>query len=129
MTKIKRWNTPVSDVSRLWVYSLNYNGTLLVSCGYESNGVEKKLNITFGERPIFRDIQEEFMSPLWETIFSGPEKIGWTFILEQSRWLQELEKDGIFFGTMKGCKHYVISTEDDVIEVITKNEPIFTEVP
>jgi hypothetical protein len=124
-TKIIKWNTAVSNASRLWMSKLIYDGSLTIMCGAILSNEQKEIEVSFGERPIFRDIQEEFMSPLWQIIFSPQNKIGNTFILEQSRWLEDLNRDEIFAGTMKDCRHYVLATEDDVIEVVTANEPTF----
>lgn len=128
MTQIKKWETIVSTASRLWLKKLVYDGELILHCGAFFDDVEKEIKVSFGERPIYRDIQEEYFVPLWKNIFSSPNRIGWTFVLEQSQWLEDLNKDEIFSETMKTSKHYVISMEDDVVEVITKNEPVFTVV-
>jgi len=126
--KIFEWKTIVSEASRLWIKKLLYDGELTVFCGAIFDQNEKEIKISFGERPIYRDIQEEFLTPLWKIKDSLPQKIGWTFFLEQSKWLEELNKDDFFAALRKGSRHYVLTTDDDVIEVVTDFEPIFTVV-
>lgn len=122
--KIINWDTILSKASRVWLKKMTYDGILIVSLGSVINDIECEIEFNFGERLIFRNIQEEFFTPLWNIIASSEGKVGATFILQDSRWLKELNKDEIFAGTMKDCCHYVISTEDDIIEIITANEPI-----
>ena len=54
---------------------------------------------------------------------------GWTRIDPDSSWLADLRsREALLDVHSPGCRHYIIVTEDDVIDVLTPEEPTIVEV-
>jgi len=71
----------------------------------------------------FRSLQESYMTALWGRFedYSWPGK---TFFVDDSQWISELAaQDSLFSELSKDARHYVIATDAEVVEVITRHPP------
>ncbi len=124
--KCIRWDTPVSDAQGLMLESLNVNGggLELIFDSSTTFASTPNLKMTFGKYIAFRSMQESYMSELWGQ-FAKYGSPGRTFLVEDSPWIFELaEQDSLFAATCKDARHYVMATDMDVIEVISRTSPI-----
>jgi hypothetical protein len=121
--KIKRWETPISDSK--WLGMLSFYDVA------ESNILEIRLNdgkqeisIKFENYPAYRNILEEYRTALWRHLDKTSQKCGWTFEVINSSWSEELNNEEPLLEIHNpGLRHFVISTNDDVIEVLSNLEP------
>ena len=85
------------------------------------------LKLTFGKIVAFRCLQESYMNALWHK-FSGAASPGRTFLINESQWVAELSQaDALFAEMSKGICHYVISSDAEVLEVLSKFPPHIEE--
>jgi hypothetical protein len=106
--------------------SLNVNGggLELIFDSSTTFASTPNLKMTFGKYIAFRSMQESYMSELWGQ-FAKYGSPGRTFLVEDSPWIFELaEQDSLFAATCKDARHYVMATDMDVIEVISRTSPI-----
>jgi hypothetical protein len=121
--KIKRWETPISDSK--WLGMISFYDVA------ESNILEIRLNdgkqeisIKFENYPAYRNILEEYRTALWRHLDKTSQKCGWTFEVINSSWSEELNnEEPLLEFHNPGLRHFVISTNDDVIEVLSNLEP------
>jgi len=125
--KIKKWDTPVSDVNGLALISLkDIARENKLSILFETNN--KKLEATFDNYPAYRNILEEYRLELWKHLDETNQMCGDTFIVINSPWIKSLtEREQLINVHEKELKHYVITTTDDVIEVLSSKEPEWDE--
>ncbi len=122
--KYLRWETPVSDAQGLMMELLLLGGKLEVILDPSSEFVPApNVKITFSEAMAFRGLEESYMNALWGT-FAKKGSPGRTFLVEDSPWITALgEQDSLFAEMCKGARHYVIATDMQVLEVISKFPP------
>ena len=74
--------------------------------------------------PGYRNLLEEFRLELWEHLELTHQRCGNTFTVTNSPWIVYLrEKEGVFDSVYSEIDHYVVLTEDDVIEVLSPTKP------
>ncbi len=82
----------------------------------------------FSKVAAFRSVVEQYRSALWEQ-FSKSGHPGRTFIIKNSPWISEIsEVEPEFSMLEKHIKHYVISTDIEIVEVLSRYEPVMTKV-
>ncbi len=115
------WKTPFLEEKGLVMTSLiDKGGKLTITL--ESN--TKEYVVTFNNHPAYRNILEEYRLKLWN-LLSKKKLKGSSLILENSKWISELkDKEPLFEEFNKNARHYLISTGDDVIEILSDAEPI-----
>jgi len=121
--KIKRWETPVSDTKNLGMVSLK---DLASAITFEIllNDGKKEIVITFENYPAYRNILEEYRLRLWRYLDETSQMCGSTFEVIESSWAQELSKDeSLLEFHNPGMRYFVICTNDDVIEILSNEEP------
>lgn len=126
--KFTRWETPVSDVQHLFMVSLvDAKGQLTINL---STFPEKfQYELTLNRYPAYRNILEEYRLELWAAL-TGAQATGYTLIVADSPWIEELKEHEPLLSVLHPqLRHYIISTSDDVIEILTDEEPIFRQVP
>ncbi|MEE8107287.1 MAG: hypothetical protein V3T86_17260 [Planctomycetota bacterium] len=77
----------------------------------------------------YRNMLEEYRVGLWarREEIGGPR--GWTWRVTRSDWLCELrEQEPLVDINAPGAIHYLIATEDDVVEVFTAEPPVIDEL-
>jgi hypothetical protein len=121
--KIKRWETPISDSKELGMVSLHDNASTNTLEVLLNDG-KKEIRVTFNNYPAYRNILEEFRTKLWNHLTETSQRCGWTFEVVESTWVEELQKDeSMLEFHFPGLRHFVISTGDDVIEILSDLEP------
>ena len=84
---------------------------------------------TFGICPAYRNTLEEFCLGLWDHLKNNYPDCGNTFIVNNSPWLRDLRHNECLIDVhCPGAKHFVIVTGDDVIEILSNEEPAITMI-
>lgn len=125
--KIEKWTTPFSNVKSLTMLSLLDKDklTILLEAPREFN--RPRWKVEFSRVPIYRNIMEEYRICLWEYLTKTSQKCGNSFKVVNSPLIAEFsEKESMFSVLNLTPSHYVITTEDDVIEVVSNKGPIIT---
>jgi hypothetical protein len=124
---LKEWVTPVSRAGSLQMVSLVDNVTLSIIVQDLLDRRRSRYRFTFKKYPAYRNIDEAFRSELWKikNDKQAP-KIGWTFSVEDSQWIESFNKE-VLKDIFPSLVHYVIATEDDVVEVLSPTLPDITE--
>ena len=127
--KIERWQTPVSDAKSLAMVSLLDNGKLSITVQDLRDPERRRFRFTFKNYPAYRTMLEVYQSNFWDGFNNEGTDSGWTRIIRESRWLAVLEDtDPYLEESNPGLFHYMICTEDDVIEVLSNEPPEVVEV-
>ncbi len=85
----------------------------------------RRYEFVFRGVPAYRNILEEYR------VSEPPLRagVGWTITIPDSPWLDELRaKEPLLDVHSPGCRHFAIVTEDDVVDVLTAEEPEICEV-
>jgi hypothetical protein len=122
--KWSRWETPVSDAQSISLHLSLTEGVLQVILDTSSHLYDGlRLRIAFQKILAFRCLQESYMNSLWG-VFSKAGSPGKTFIVNNSPWLAELAReDSLFAETSHNVRHYVITSDAEVLEVLSKSPP------
>ena len=122
----ERWETPVSDAVSLAMVSLVDQGGLHITVQDLRDPIRRRFRFSFQQVPAYRNILEEYR--LSEPPPSNP--VGWTRVDPKSDWLADLRsREPLLDVHSPGCRHYIIATEDDVIDVLALGDPQIVEVP
>ena len=120
-----RWDTPGSDARSLVMVSLVDRGELCVTV-VDMQTPDELLDFRFVSVAAYRNILEEYR--LTEGL--DVPSTGWTVIVNNSEWLEQLEDvEDLFRDEQKGSVHYMIITEDDVIDILSSRLPEITKRP
>ena len=120
-----RWDTPVSDAGSLAMVSLLDQDGLHITLRDLRDPTRRRYRFTFREVAAYRNILEEYR--LSEP--PVPEGTGWTRLFSQSPWLRELrQREPLLDVHTPNCQHYVIVTEDDVVDILSPIAPEIREV-
>ena len=88
------------------------------------NDGKQEISIKFENYPAYRNILEEYRTALWRHLDKTSQRCGWTFEVLESLWSAELNNnEPLLEFHNPGLRHFVISTDDDVIEVLSNLEP------
>jgi hypothetical protein len=81
--------------------------------------------VTFLNYPAYRNIDESYRTELWQRRqqLNDPDATGWTLVVPDSPWIREFANEPILESFNPGLVHYMIATENDVIEVLSNEEP------
>jgi len=122
--KYVSWNTPVSDENFLLVDMQYEDCCLKLSLDPSIDGFnKKKTKITFSKVASFKITSERYMNYMWNEI-SESGACGRTLFVENSEWIQNLSSsDGLFALFEKNPTHYLILTDNEVIDVLSSNYP------
>jgi hypothetical protein len=121
--EIKRWDTPLSDLecSNLVLQELTlgeYGLTLILE---SEVGI---FSIHFNGHPPFRVIDEGFRGDLWIKLRQQDKsRLGNTLTVENSDFKDFLRLDGHFDSMASDYIHYLIVTDNDVVEVLSRIQP------
>jgi hypothetical protein len=130
--RIERWETPASSAESVGMVSLvDMPGS--ADTGHElavtldimkSLGRWQRYRMVFGRCPAYRNIMEEFRLELWEHRHKSAQQCGWTFTVIDSPWVASFRPTepllDVFYPALT---HYVITTQNDVIEVLSPDPP------
>lgn len=124
---LEKWATPISDVESLSMVMLVDDGMLSIIV--QANGVSPKwFRCVFSRYPAYRNILEEFRAELWERLEQQKQHLGWTAIVSNSPWISSFDREPLLKEYYPQLKHYLICTEDDVIEVLSPQDPELQEI-
>lgn len=122
--QITRWDTPLSDLKSVAMVSLVDDGELSITFEAPRETGRPRWCVTFRTYPGYRNLLEEFRLELWSHLDSTNQRCGSTFTVANSPWIETLRtRESLFDTYYSRIKHYVLSTEDDVIEVLSPNAP------
>jgi len=127
MNNFKRWETPVSDAESLSMFSLfdKKNLEIILQDLRDPNG--KRFKFSFYKVAAYKNILEEYRTN--EIEFPNRKVFGWTIVSDTSKWLNNLkQEEDLFEGNNPNCKHFIIITEDDVIEILCSDFPDIIEI-
>ncbi|MEX1255946.1 MAG: hypothetical protein WEE64_16570 [Dehalococcoidia bacterium] len=109
--------------------SLVDDGELSVTVQGIRDPEARRLRFTFSRFPAYRNIMEEYRLELWERLSGTQDQLGRTLIVADSPWVAALrEKEPLLGVHRPTLVHYVICTEDDVVEVLAPDPPEMTWV-
>ncbi len=122
---VSRWETPVVDVERLLMVSLtDANRQLIIVLEGPRALGRPRWRVTFGHYPAYRNIDESYRVKLWKWLDDSGQRCGFTFTVEENPKFASWET-GYLEDVAPNTRHYVITTEDDVVEVLSVDEPIW----
>ncbi|GBE94249.1 hypothetical protein [Nostoc cycadae] len=117
--QVKRWVTPIADLSSLVMVSLIDDGMLNITIEAPLLSNRPRWRFTFDKYPAYRNILEEYRLGLWKHLDESHQRCGNTFIVKNSPWIASFQSQEPFLELYNPhLIHYVISTEDDVIEIL-----------
>jgi hypothetical protein len=126
---VQRWETPVSDWTRILLVYLVDDGALSILLEQTGRPGHRRFMIRFPRFIAYRNILEEYRLELWKRFHCGPELgLGSTWIVTNSSWAASVVAQYPIIDS-KEVTHYFIGTEDDVIEVLATATPELSEAP
>ncbi|NLS79498.1 MAG: hypothetical protein GXY76_19795 [Chloroflexi bacterium] len=119
---VRRWETAVSDIPDLAMVSLSdQNRHLEIVVQSLRDPSLRRWRVSFERYSAYRNTDETFLPALWEYLDESGQRCGNTFTFEGSNW------DGTGPAHLPSyavnARHFVLATLDDVIEVVSSNEP------
>ena len=125
---ISRWETPVVDATHLGLVSL-VDANRELAMVFEVTGSPERLRwcVRFRRYPGYRNIDEAYRTALWQRLDESGQRCGATFTVQESTRLASWDT-GYLQGMYPHARHFVIATDDDVIEVISDEEPVWDSV-
>ena len=124
---LRKRETPMSDAKHLFTDSLtDKDGLLQIEVGdYMNNKPISRYKITFQNYPAYRNILEEYRLNLWKRRADAvnSDAKGWTLFVDDSPWIREFDHEPLLAVLNAESQHYLISTENDVIEVLSNRPP------
>jgi len=127
--QVARWETPVSNAVSLAMVSLIDEGQLSIILQDLKNLRRRRFKFAFTRYPAYRNIPEEYRTELWEHVAETRKALGWTFTVTNSDWVISLrQNEPMLDVNHPHLTHYVIGTEDDVIEILSPEAPSIQEV-
>jgi hypothetical protein len=127
--QLQRWETPISDLKSVSMVSLIDDGALSITVEAARESGRPRWCFRFEQVPIYRNILEEYRLELWELQSEKLALFGRTSIIPDSPWLKDFNgTEPLLAECFEGLTHYQISTEDDVIDIISPEKPSITSV-
>ena len=109
--QLKSWNTAISNVCHLANQEVTSHGKCL-ECSYE--------DLETLERHCF--IFHGVLGFKHQTAFNC-QRIGNSFIVEDSSWVQDMEKESFRTSQLDSVVHYLIDSMDGQLEVVALEKP------
>lgn len=121
----ERWQTPVSDARSLAMVSLLDRDGLRITVQDLRDPARRRFEFLFRRVVGYRNLLEEFRT----SEPTLPPGTGWTVVIPDSPWLADLRaKEALLDVYAPECRHFMIVTEDDVIDVLSPEVPEIREV-
>jgi hypothetical protein len=121
-----RWETPFTDNRGVTLVSLVQDLTLKITLQNVRDPLRKRYQIEFPHWAIYRSTPEDLRTgePDCDGPFDSP-----TRIAVQSPWLEELrQRESLLDVLYAGCRHFIVVTEDEILEVLSSSEPVLSDV-
>lgn len=117
--RIQHWETPISNIKLLTMDWLIDDGLLWITLEAPRLLNRSRWCFTFETYPAYRNILEEYRISLWDHLSESGQHCGATFTVEESPWIASFRASEPLLDVYNpNLIHYVISTEDDVIEIL-----------
>ena len=127
--KVERWETPVSSAKSLAMVSLIDEGCLAIILQDLRDPSRRRFCFTFSNYPVYRNILEEYRTELWERLNDKENTLGWTLTVRDSPWIAAFRQtEPLLEVENPHLIHYMICTEDDVVEVLSSAPPDIREI-
>jgi hypothetical protein len=124
----KRWETPVSDRPMSMVSLTDADGLEIVVNASRTGEQPRRYKFLFKKPAGYRNLPEEYRTELWGK-FSKSSHPGSTFIVESSPWIAEIAvHEPLLMVHDRGVVHYVIATDDDVVEILSSQPPTISRL-
>jgi hypothetical protein len=121
---VQRWETPVSDFRELAMVSLvDSDGLLKITLEAFREVGRPRWSFIFDQYPAYRNILEEYRYRLWNHLSTTSQRCGATFCVVNSPWIENLINEENLDIYHSKARHFILITEDDVIEVLSSGEP------
>ena len=122
--RFERWETPISDLKSVAMVSLVDDGALSITVEDLRDPGRSRWRFRFECAPIYQNILEEYRLELWQRVHQGGARFGWTVRVPDSPWLAKLqEHESLIEVHVPRLVHYQIGTEDDVVDILSPDEP------
>jgi hypothetical protein len=130
--KVENWETPVSRAhSLLMVSLLDDCKRLSIILQDVRDPTRRRFRFSFSNYPVYRNILEEYRLEIWVQMQEQrkEKELGWTLIVPGSQWLRSFkENEPLLELHNPNLVHYMICTENDVIEVLSNAAPEILEI-
>lgn len=126
--QVSDWRSPVAEVDRLLMVSLTDENRELVIV-LEGSWVPGRPRWRVRFRPYsgYRNLDERYRGDLWQWLHDSSQGCGGTFIVEEDPPFASWGTDYLK-GFEPSTKHFVVCTEDDVIEVLSSAWPTWEAI-
>ena len=122
--RVERWDTPFSDVESLVMVKLVDQAGLSIVLEAPLLVGRPRWSIECGRAPAYRNIMEEYRIGLWQHLDETSQRCGRSFVVVNSPWVAEFHRSEPLLEFYAGAvRHFVVSTEDDVVEVLSASPP------
>jgi hypothetical protein len=124
-TELTKWETPLSDAKSVQMVSLSdTRHGLVVILEDTRSPTRNRVRISFDKVEGYQNILEEYR------ITEGwcAKGLGWTVTAKNSPWSNRLRQEPLVEINHPDAKHYIILTEDDVIDIFSDSNPIVEEL-
>ncbi|MEO7190227.1 MAG: hypothetical protein ABI051_04165 [Vicinamibacterales bacterium] len=126
--RITRWETPVADMDRILMVSLTDAQRELVVVVEAYRATDRpRWRVRFRDYAAYRNIDEAYRLNLWRWLNQSGQRCGSTFIVDEQPTFASWDT-GYLQHQMPDTRHFVIATGDDVIEVLSGEEPAWEAV-
>lgn len=120
--KIMKWPTPMSAFVNPRLESLKDGIQLEIVIQNFTHGDQRpKVEFVFSGIYSYRNINKGFRTSLWEVVPLS--NLGATWMVQNSDFLDLLKADVQGAATFRDARHFVIATENDVIEIVACAPP------
>lgn len=124
-TELIRWDTPISDAKSIQMVSLSDTSAgLVVILEDVRSPTRERVSIAFEMFVAYQNILEEYRN--WGDW--NIEGLGWTVVATANPWSVDIKQEPMVEMIHQDAKHYIIVTEDDVIDVLSDSSPIIEEL-
>jgi len=118
--KIIKWPTPISAFGKPRLEYLK-DGIQLEIVIQNFSGGSPRVEFVFSGIYTYRNINRGFRTSLWEVVPAS--NLGATWMVQNSDFLDLLKADAQGAATFRDARHFVIVTENDVIEIVACAPP------
>jgi len=127
LEKQVRWETPFSDIPFLGMWELVDDGELHIQVGegLPESTIKKAIKwmVEFEKYATYRNSNVDFY------LITNKIDTGNSINVENSNWIEQLKSEHVLFSdNHKTPVHFIFSTGDDILEVISCVEPKITEL-
>jgi hypothetical protein len=119
--KFRRWDTPLDDSRDVALKELR-TCERDVSLVLDAGGA--LFEFVFREVVAYRNIVERYRLELWEVLGAQLPERGWALEIEAPNWASELkESEPLVQPFHPALRHFMICTDEDVLEILTERTP------